>query len=417
MVRVFIVGFLLAMMPAVLAADVVVMDDGRTFTGVVTLQDQTVIIRMPYGSVSLPRANVVRIELKQTPQQELAAKLEAINEGDAKSLAALAVWAGEHGLARESRELFERVLKIDSDSARARRELGFLKIDGKWQPFDKALELARSKLAAGRYQALLKDILPSLAEIAASQKRLPVVQDLLGQAQLRAGDFPAAEKTFAELAGLVKGRQALRYGAIAEILKENGDGMYILTEPYPPAAGLLGTEVLVKAGPASLSRPAVLETALRDLARKHIAAGHKLMEEGKKLQSSNPDLAKGQYLQALRDFDAADALVAGISRSYRVEIARRRIEATREYTDAGARKFDTALADLGKKELSKKAYREAVTKLIYHISNVCSALKEIVALAESYPRELVLEVKWAQQDLKKLDAMRQVLVAELDAAK
>lgn len=417
MVRALMVACLVGMMPALVAADVVVMDDGRTFTGIVTLQDQIVIIQMPYGSVSLPRSKVLRIELKQTPQQELAAKLEAIDEGDAKSLAALAVWAGEHGLVRESSQLCERVLNLDSDNAQARRGLGFLRIDGKWQPFDKALEMARSRLAAGQYETLLKSILPALEEMAASQKKLPEVRDLLGHTQLRAGKFAAAAKVFADLATKAGGPKAFRYRVIAEILEENTDGMYVLTEPYPASAGLLDSKVLVKAGPASLSRPEVLAAALRDRAREQIAVGRKLMEEGKKLDASNPDLAKSKYLQALHVFDVADSLVGNITGSWRVEIARCRITAIRKHTDTGARKFDGALEDLGKKELSRKEYREAVTKLIYHINNVSSGLKEIRALAEPHPRELVLEAKWAQEDLKKLDAMREVLAAELDAGK
>ncbi len=417
MVKALIVGCLVGMMSAVLAADVVVMDDGRTFSGIVTLQDQIVIIKMPYGSVSLPRDKVVRIELKQTPQQELAAKLDQIDEGDAKQLVALAVWAREQGLGRESKELSERTLKLDADNAQARRELGFLRIDGKWQPFDKALELARSRLAAEQYETLLKSILPALAEIAPSQKKLPEVRDLLARTQLRAGKFAAAAKVFADLASKAGGPKAFRYHAIGEILEENADGMYVLTEPYPASAGLLDTKVLVKAGPASLTRPEVLAAALRDRARERIAVGRKLMAEGNKLATSNPDRAKSKYLQALHVFVVADSLVGDITRSYRVEIARRRIAAIRKHTDTGARKFDSDLAGLGKKELSKKAYRDAVTRLMYHINNVSSGLKEVIALAGPHPRELFLEAKWAQEDLKKLDAIRQVLVTELDAGK
>ncbi len=417
MVKALMIGCLVAVMPALVAADVVVMDDGRTFTGIVTLQDQTVIIQLPYGSVSLPRSKVLRIELKQTPQQELAAKLEQIDQDDAKALVALAVWARERGLVRESSQLCERVLKLDIDNAVARRELGFLQIDGKWQPFDKALELARSRLAAGQYETLLKSILPALEEMAASQKKLPEVRDLLAHTQLRAGKFAAAAKVFEDLAAKAGKPKAFRYRVIAETLEENSDGMYVLTEPYPASAGLLATKVLVKMGPASLSRPEVLAAALRDRAREHIAIGRKLMEEGKKLEASNPEIAKSKYLQALHVFDVADSLVGNITGSWRVEIARRRITAIRNHTDTGARKFDGALEDLGKKELSRKEYREAVTKLIYHINNVSSGLKEVLALARPHPRELVLETKWAQEDLKKLDTMREVLAAELDAGK
>jgi hypothetical protein len=39
----------------------------------------------------------------------------------------------------------------------------------------------------------------------------------------------------------------------------------------------------------------------------------------------------------------------------------------------------------------------------------------VLDVAKAYPRDLVLEVEWAQQDLKKIEAMKTVLTSELDS--
>jgi hypothetical protein len=122
-----------------------------------------------------------------------------------------------------------------------------------------------------------------------------------------------------------------------------------------------------------------------------------------------------KYLQAGKAFDRADAMVADIARSYRIEIARRRITAIRKDADADAKKFDAALATLGKKDMTAQAYRSMVQRLMHNIDSVRESLKGVIDIAKPYPRELVLEVEWAQQDLKKIEAMRVILASELDA--
>ncbi len=73
------------------------------------------------------------------------------------------------------------------------------------------------------------------------------------------------------------------------------------------------------------------------------------------------------------------------------------------------------MATLGKKDLTVQAYRSMVQRLMHNLDSVRESLKGVIDIAKPYPRELVLEVEWAQQDLKKLEAMRVILAAELDA--
>ncbi len=191
--------------------------------------------------------------------------------------------------------------------------------------------------------------------------------------------------------------------------------MYVLSEPYPPESALLGSSAkTVPAGPASLATPLVLEAALREKAKGEIKSGRNTMDAATKLERTDPDGALTKYVQAAKSFDRADAMVPDIARSYRIEIARRRIAAVRKDADADAQKFDAEMNTLGKKDMTAAVYRSTVLRLMHNIDSVRESLKGVIDIAKPYPRELVLEVEWAQQDLKKIEAMRVILASELD---
>jgi len=416
--RSFAMMLLLAALPAVALADRLVLVDGRTFSGTVRVEADTVIIEMTYGTLRFTKDQVARIEMKDTPDVELAKKLSEARKNDAAALFTIAQWAATNDLKRQAGELYARVLEIDPNHAGARRELGFVAIEGQWQTFDKGLELARGKLEADKLESLLKDVLPALEAGATAPQQAVAVRELIGQTQVRAKDFAPAAKTFTELADKSEGAAAVRFGAIAAILKDNPDGMYVVTEPYPPAADLLGnTKDALKPGPASLAQPNVLRAALRDRAKKDIEAGRKLMDAAVKLDATDPDGAKAKYFQASQAFDRADALVADISRSYRIEVVRRRIAALRKDADTDAEKFDQGVAELGRKNATPQQYKDMILRMIHSLDNVRSDLQTILALAKPYPRDLVLEITLAETNLKKIETMRRILTDELNGQK
>ncbi|RPI58016.1 MAG: hypothetical protein EHM48_10660, partial [Planctomycetaceae bacterium] len=171
----------------------------------------------------------------------------------------LAQWAANAGLSKQSQELYGKVILLNHDHAEARKASGFIKVDGQWQTFDKAVEVVRGKLEVGQAESVLKDILPGLEGIAASREKLAVVRELLGQSQLRSKDFASAAKTFALLADIADGASAIRAAALADILKENADGMYVVTESFPTTAPVMDPDkVTLKPGPASLADPLVV---------------------------------------------------------------------------------------------------------------------------------------------------------------
>lgn len=394
--------------------DELILQDGRVFTGTVTVKGESVIIEMPYGTLSFKRDEVLRVELKDTPLEEYTKRLRKVSTRDAEALFALSMWARTNGLEPQAKELLAKVLELSSDHQAARKACGFARIENQWISYKALLQLAQGRLAGGQLDSLRNDILPALESLATKEDAI-LVQELKGTTHLQSKDFAAAAQIFADLAARSAGPVSLKYSAIAEILSANRDGMYILTEPYPPHSVLLDTQQRIQAGPASLAQPLVLEAALRDRSKVEIKTGRELMEAASKLEATDPDSALAKYAASARSFDKADALVDGIAGSYRIEIARRRIAAIRRDADADARKFDGVMTGLGRKDLQPQAYRAFVLKMIHSLDSVRDSLKNIVDIAKPHSRELILEMEWAQKDLRRIEAMRTILTAELDA--
>ncbi len=175
---------------AVATADEIVLQDGRTFTGTVTVKDNVVLVEMAHGTLSFARGQVVRIDIKDTPLEQFNKRLAAISADDADSLCELALWARGHDLGPQADDLLAKALKINPDHAAARKASGFAKSDGRWLDFKSLMELAMGKLEAGKYDSVIREVVPSLESIAAHED-LPAVREFLGTAKLRSKDFPA----------------------------------------------------------------------------------------------------------------------------------------------------------------------------------------------------------------------------------
>ncbi len=400
--------------PALSRGDILVLTDGRTFEGQVTRNGQTVLIDLPYGTLRFPAHEVLEIQRRATPQEQYESRLGQIDPNDPNDLAELARWAQDHQLDREALALHERVVDLAPDNPQARKALGQIRIDDRWVAFDKAVELARGKLEVGQHRQLLSRILPELEQLADTPQQVRVVREVLAEAQLRSGRFAEAARSYQHLAETTHPPLSSRHAAIAKVLKANPDGMYIVAEPYPPGAGLLsGSQPLVKPGPASLAEPLVVRAALRQSAKKQIDLGRELIEAAGRIESTDPEEASATYARAEEIFDRADALVPRISHSYRVEIARRRISTLRKDVQLDAERFDRAMEQLGKEAVSPRAYRTMVQRLDHHLSGIRRGLDQILALARPYPRELVMEIKWAEADVKRIEAMRKILDDEI----
>jgi HPt (histidine-containing phosphotransfer) domain-containing protein len=424
MVRAAFSGCLIAALASVAVADELVLTDGRVFVGTVSVEADTVEITLPYGTLRFPKIDVERIEIMDTPEQEFRKKLADAALSDPNALYDLAQWAGRKSLTRQADDLYSLILKLNPGHAGAHKACGHIRIGRIWLGFDAALDQARGKLEAGNYSVLLEEILPALKAAAPSRSKALQVVDMRADTQLRSRQFNHAEATFIELAEAARKAEppatdlATRSAMIAEILRANPDGMYILRDAYPPSASLLGAaQEHIMAGPASLATPLVLEAALRDEAKKEIEAGRKLLDEAQKLAPTDPDSANLKYALADQCFQRADAMIPGIARAHRVDIARRKIAAMRKDADVDARDFDDQMGKLGVKDMAPQAYNTMIQRLIHHLDSTRDDLKRIIELAQAYPKDLVLELKWAELDLTKIDNMRKILVTELDGRK
>ncbi len=399
--------------PAV--GDRVVLKDGRTFEGTVTESEGKVVIEHAYGTISFSASEVASIERGPTAAEQLEMQLALINRTDPEALFELSKWARNNDLPTQAKELLKEVLELDGDHPGARKLLGYVRADGKWLDVPAAMQLAQGKLEAGQCRVLLKELLPALEEVAGEAKQKLLIKDLQANSQLRVGQFAEALKSFELLASKTSPPESLRYAAVAEILKSHADGMYVVTEPYPPVAMLLGpAPPAVEPGPASLAEPAVLASALRDRARAAIRKARAVVEEGRRLETTEPEAAKAKYALAGKDFDLADAVVPNIARSYRVEIARRRIAMITKSMNIEAEKFDTLKAELGKRDMTPAGYRDLLVRMLRALNHVHSDLGAILQITGPFERELVLEVTDATHRLQRVNALRDVLTQELN---
>ncbi len=130
---------LLTLAPLSAHADVVVLKGGRRLSGVlVEKSERAVVLEMGPGRVSLPLAQVERIETGQSLLAIYQERASRIGPGDAASWADLGEWARSAGLLTQSREAFEKALAIDPANATAHRALGDVLLPRGWASHDEA---------------------------------------------------------------------------------------------------------------------------------------------------------------------------------------------------------------------------------------------------------------------------------------
>ncbi len=390
--------------------DTVVLKDGRVFEGTVIESDGKILVEMDYGTIGFSPSEIESIERGPTLVDLLETRLECINRTDPASLFEVAVWAKDNNLDHRAGKIIEEILDLDPDHSGAHKMLGHVHADGKWTTLPDAIQLAQGKLEAGKYETLLTELLPAIKEVLKDPKRKLQVMRIEAHCLLRAKKFKQARECFERLSQKSILPDSVRYAAVAKILKDHPKGMYVLAEVYPPTAMLLGAPVpIVKSGPASLSKHEVLSAALRDYAKSTIKEGRTLMAEGKKNELVEPEAAKTKYALASKRFDQADAIVPNIARSWRVEIARRRIAMITKGMNVQAAKYDALKASLGERDMSPAAYANLMTNMLRALNRVHSDLKEILKLSGPFERELVLEITDATLRLQRIKSLQEII--------
>ncbi len=114
------------------AADVVRLKNGSSLEGKATVNGDTVVVEMDFGSVTVKRSDVTKITYDISPIQELDRRIGETKMDDADAVYKLGVWAKQHELETRSKELFKRVITLNPDHEKARGELGYRKFENRW---------------------------------------------------------------------------------------------------------------------------------------------------------------------------------------------------------------------------------------------------------------------------------------------
>jgi hypothetical protein len=124
---------LLVLVPGVLAADVVYVKGGGSFSGRILEQTaEKVVIDFGDGTIGLSMDQVEKIEKGTSPLDEFDARAKKLGPQDVDGWRSLGLWAATKGLPAQSRAAYKRVLALAPDDREAREALGFVQVGGRW---------------------------------------------------------------------------------------------------------------------------------------------------------------------------------------------------------------------------------------------------------------------------------------------
>ena len=113
-------------------ADAVVLKDGRTLEGAVSVRDGQVVVRHRFGEIRVSEADVVRIDETDDAWDQLERLRGQLAHGTADERYRFAMFAREEGFTDEARKALLSVLRVDTDHPGARAALGYVQHEGRW---------------------------------------------------------------------------------------------------------------------------------------------------------------------------------------------------------------------------------------------------------------------------------------------
>ena len=201
---------LLLLAPAA-RADVVYLKNGRTLSGNVTREGDGYRLRTGSGGMFIPADQVLRVEQAETPLERYRKDAAAVRDADVEGHYRLARYCKEHGLTKQMREELAIVLALAPEHEAARREMGYVRHDGKWLTSDE-VRIAqgyvkfRGKWITKAYKARLEAWAAEVTEIRARQKAINAAAARMRSTDAREQEYgrDAFVKLWKE-AGLAKG--------------------------------------------------------------------------------------------------------------------------------------------------------------------------------------------------------------------
>ena len=145
--------------------DVIRLKNGDRITGrIVEEGEDSVVIETDFGKMTIPREKIASIGKAGGAEDEYKRKLKEL----AGMHYDLAKWCREKGLEKEARKELEKVIALDPDHEKARKELGYEKVGGEWKKAKKETTSSGGsgkpfmgvRLAEGESGVLAEEVVP-----------------------------------------------------------------------------------------------------------------------------------------------------------------------------------------------------------------------------------------------------------------
>ena len=126
-------SILFVLLPAALSADDVFLKGAGQITGRIVARSATSVeVDVGAGSVTVPLAQVERIQEGRCALDEYHERAQALAASDRAGWLALGRWASQQGLSKQAEEAYRRVLAIAPDDPDANQALGKVRLGDRW---------------------------------------------------------------------------------------------------------------------------------------------------------------------------------------------------------------------------------------------------------------------------------------------
>ncbi len=146
------------LLPSAAFGDTLILKNGHRFEGSVEKEDATYVwFRLKFGVQRFRKSEIAKIVKGESVFDVYRKKRRAVKPGDAEGHYRLGLWCKSKDLKNEARKEFREALKADPDHPGARKELGYVRYEGKW-------------ITGKKYREILKEIREREGEIISGLK-------------------------------------------------------------------------------------------------------------------------------------------------------------------------------------------------------------------------------------------------------
>jgi len=124
-----------------LLADVIHLKNGGRVEGAIDDRGDTLVVTTRFGSVTLKRGDVARIEKKETLKELYEQQRKSIDPKDPAQFVKLGEWCREKGWAAQAKKEWQAALKLDPEHQGAHTALGHVFFEGAWRTEREIMEL------------------------------------------------------------------------------------------------------------------------------------------------------------------------------------------------------------------------------------------------------------------------------------